>query len=367
MSRKPPQIGTFASHLRHFARSVDIVDWGTLSDVQQLIFDYLQEEFDAKYLELSIQHEVNGVPGLRTFRSSSNRSFSVQIEDANGEYTCQAALCYAERKSLWIVGVDQKPLRIAQGYWDMWSEVTALPKYRPPLDQQALFTSVLIPVCRPNDRILGVMVIESSKYQDKSQFDEQEFLDLADAWGVLYDLREFNEIQTRGTRDAVEHLRKLKDLAGFPQMSKAQVFLSYADKADNRVIGLVIEEIGKLRDSPTIVKWRDIEASGQITTQIDDAINASRFGVCYLSEPGGQDGFQDNANVLIEAGMFHEREVSQGGTICLLIRERNSPPSPFDIANQRILYVPRENGVLNPELFKAELEGRLAWLMQNAR
>src|SRR3954447_12090196 len=305
MSRKPSQVGTFASHLRHFARSVDIVDEGTLGNVRQLIYDYLQEEFDAKYLDLSIQHEVNGVPGLRTFWSSSGRDFSAQINDADDAYTSQAALCYAERKPLWVVGSDQKALRNAQGYQDMWSEVAVLPKYRPPLDQQSIFTSVLIPVARPNDRILGVMAIESSSYQDKFDFDEQEFLDLADAWGVLYDLREFNEIQTRGTRDAVEHLRKLKDLAGFPQMSKAQVFLSYADKADNRVIGLVIEEIGKLRDSPTIVKWRDIEASGQITTQIDDAINASRFGVCYLSEPGGQDGFQDNANVLIEAAMFH--------------------------------------------------------------
>jgi hypothetical protein len=363
MSRKPSQVGTFASHLQHFARSVDIVDRDTLNTLQDLIFEYLRDEFDAKYLDLSIQQEVSGAPGLRTFWSSSRRDHSSPIKDPEGAYTSQTALCYDMKTPLWIVGLAQEPLRDAEGYKDIWSQVTDLPKYRSPINDRSLLTSVLIPIHRPNDRILGVMDVESSKYQDIADFDSEELVALADAWGVLIDLRDFNDIQTQGTRDAVKHLRSLKNSAGFPQIAKPQVFVAYSTRADNRVVGIIVEEIGRLPGPPKVVKWRDIEASGNITAQIDDVINTSRFGVCYLSEPTGQGTFQDNTNVLVEVGMFHEREVSQDQAICLLIRERNSPPSPFDIAHQRFLYVPRENGDLNIELLHAELESKLGWLM----
>lgn len=367
MNRRPPQVGTFATHLQHFARSVDIVDQDTLSSVRDLIFEYLRDQFDAEYLELSIQHQVNHVPGLRTFWSSSQRDFSSQVRDAGGSYTSQTALSYDTKQPLWIVGTDHRALRLANGHTDMWSGVTDLPAYRPSIEDKPLFTSVLIPVRRPNDRILGVMVVESSKYQDIADFDPQELAALADAWGVLYDLREFNDIQARGTRDAVDHLRRIKNSAGFPQIGKTQVFLAFPDKADNRVVGIIAEEIGKLEGAPEVVKWRDIEASGRITADIDRLIHTSRFGVCYLSEPSGQGAYQDNGNVLIELGMFHEREVAQGQAICLLVREKNSPPCPFDIQDQRIVYVPRDNGTLNREALRGELEGRLDWLMNRPR
>jgi hypothetical protein len=367
MARKPSQVGTFASHLQHFARSVDIVDRDTLDNVRDIIFSYLKDEFGALYLDFSIQYPVNRAPGLRTIWSSSDRDYSLQIKDSGGAYASQAALCYESKQPMWIVGADQRALRVTADYQDMWSDMTDLPAYRPPLDDRALFTSVLIPVRRPNDRILGVMVVESSAYQDIADFDKEEFLALADAWGVLYDLREYNDIQARGTRDAVDHLRKIKDSAGFPQMGKTQVFLAFSDRADNQVVGIIAQEIGKLAGPPKIVKWRDIEESGRITTQIDDVIHTSRFGVCYLSEPGGGAAYQDNANVLIEVGMFHEREVAQQQAICLLVREKQSPESPFDIRDQRMVYVPRDNGVLNKEALMADLEVRLKWLMSLPR
>jgi hypothetical protein len=365
MPRRQGGIGTFGSHLQHFARSVDIVDRDTLSDIRQLVFEYLQDQFDAEYLDLSIQHEVDGVAGLRTFWSSANRDFSGQIRDPDGAYKSQVSLCYGEKKPLWIVATDQRALRTAEGYHDMWSEVTELPRYRPPMDKQPLFTSVLIPVFRPNDRILGVMVIECSKFHDIADFDPQELIALADALGVLYDLHELHEIQAQGTHDAVDHLRRLKASARSPQIAKTQVFVAYSNKADDQVVGIIVNEIGRLEGPPKVIKWRDMEAAGQINTQIDEAINTSGFGVCYLSESSGEESFQDNDNVLIEAGMFREREVSQGQATCLLVREANSPPCPFDIAGHRILYVPRENGVLNGEMFHAELRRKLSWLMAN--
>jgi hypothetical protein len=360
-------VGTFASHLQHFARSVDIVDRDTLDNVRDIIFGYLKDEFDALYLDFSVQYAVNNAPGLRTVWSSANRDFSLEIKDSDGTYTSQAALCFGSKKPLWVVGADQRALRVTADFKDLWSDTTNLPAYRSPLDDRALLTSVLIPVRRPNDRILGVMDVESSGYQDIADFDTEEFLALADAWGVLYDLREYNDIQARGTRDAVDHLRKIKDSAGFPQMGKTQVFVAYSERADNQVVGIISQEIGKLPGPPKIVKWRDIEESGRITTQIDDVIHTSRFGVCYLSEPSAPNAYQDNANVLFEVGMFHEREVAQQQAICLLVREKHSPDSPFDIRDQRMVHVPRDNGALNKEALRADLEGKLNWLMNLPR
>src|SRR3954454_17774984 len=150
MARKLSRIGTFGSHVQHFARSVDIVDSGTFDRTRQLVHEYLQEQFDAKYFELSIEHEVNGSPGLRTFWSSEKREFSTQIRDPDGTYASQAARCYGEKKSLWVVDAEKKSLQTGKNHRDLWSNISSLPPYRSPVDHAPIFTSVLIPICRPN-------------------------------------------------------------------------------------------------------------------------------------------------------------------------------------------------------------------------
>jgi hypothetical protein len=50
------------------------------------------------------------------------------------------------RKPLWVVGADGGALRAAERYMDLWSNVTELPRYRSPVDDQDLYTSVLIPM-----------------------------------------------------------------------------------------------------------------------------------------------------------------------------------------------------------------------------
>jgi hypothetical protein len=365
MRRKPSQVGTFASHLQHFARSVDIVDPGTMEGVRDLIYEYLQDEFDAEYLDLSIQYLTDGAPGLRTHWSSSNRDFSSRIRNDEGAYGSQVALCFDSKKPLWIVGSDQLALGVTAACVDLWSNVTDLPAYKAPIEDRPLFTSVLIPVRRPYNRILGVMVVEASTYQDIADFDRQELVALADAWGVLHDLRDFNDIQTRGTRDAVDQLRRLKNSAGFPQIGRAQVFVAHSDRADDHVLSAINRAIGRLEGPPLVFRWRDHQERGRITEQIDTMIHNARVGVCYLSEPTGNNSFQDNANVLIELGMFHEREVAQAQSISLLVREKDSPPLPFDISDQRMLIVPRHsNGSLDNETFLANLDDALRSLMR---
>jgi len=197
-------------------------------------------------------------------------------------------------------------------------------------------------------------------------FDPEELRVLADALGVLYDLEEIHKMQTQGTKDALDHLGRIKELAGPLRHITPQVFVSFSDRADDEVVGILLEVLQDLETQPRVVTWRDIDASGQIGEQIDKAINDSQVGVCYLSEPNGQDGYQDNDNVLIEVGMFRERDVTQEQDTCLLIREVNSPKCPFNIAGVRIVYVPRTTNGLNDPMFRSELKSKLKWTIANA-
>jgi hypothetical protein len=359
MSRKRSHVGTFGSHLRHFARSVDIVDNSIFVDARQLVCEYLRDQLEAVYFELALEHQVNDAPGLKTFWSSGNRDFSTGVKRPDGQYSSQLALSFGTGKPLWIVSADDRPLRSAEDYQDLWSQLAGLPRYRSPIDDD-LFTSVLIPMWRPGGRRLGVMYLESSRRLDIADFDRQELTMLADALGVLLDLRQLNDLQTQGTRDAVSDLRRTKDAVVFPQIAKPQIFVAFSSRADQQVVGLLVDELDKLNDRLRILPWDRIDDTGMISTHLAQAITTSRFGVCYLSEPDGQGGYQDNPNVLFEAGMLHALSLStQEQAAWLPIREEKSPPPPFDFAGDRIEMAPRTASQVNEQLFRARLRARL--------
>jgi hypothetical protein len=342
---------------------VDIVDDDTFSDARQLVCEYLEDQIDGVYFELALEHLVNDVTGLRTFWSSANRYFSMQIRDPDGAYSSQVALCYGAAKPLWIVGADHGPLRSAKGYLDMWSGLSDLPQYREPIDED-LFTSVHIPMFRPGNRVLGVMYVESSTYLDIADFDRQELALLADALGVLLDLRQLNAVQAQGTHDALANLRRTKDAVVFPQIAKPQAFVAFSPRADEEVVGILLDELEALTDRLRVLPWDRIDETGTISTQLAQAISTSQFGVCYLSEPNGQGGYQDNANVLFEAGMLHAVSLSsQEQAAWLPIREERSPSAPFDFAGDRIELVPRTGDRLNEQLFRSHLRTRLLRLL----
>ena len=60
--------------------------------------------------------------------------------------------------------------------------------------------------------------------------------------------------------------------------------------------------------------------------------------------------YDDNANVVFEAGMLHARTLvssdTEGGEPAgwIPVREKASPDPPFDFAAERILVVPRTRG-----------------------
>ena len=110
-----------------------------------------------------------------------------------------------------------------------------------------------------------------------------------------------------------------------------------------------------------------MDTSGDINHHILSAIKAARFGIVYFSESkNGGDSYIDNPNVLLEAGMMHSQmntELNSEPTGWIPIRESESPELPFDIASQRTIMIERDNGTINAEKFKYDLDARIKTLI----
>ncbi|MCG8047450.1 MAG: hypothetical protein N0C89_02265 [Candidatus Thiodiazotropha endolucinida] len=98
--------------------------------------------------------------------------------------------------------------------------------------------------------------------------------------------------------------------------------------------------------------------------QLLNELGTCRYGVCYLSEriPDAQPAlYQDNPNVVFEAGMLHGRSDANSPPPAswIPIREKNSTDAPFDFASERMIIVPRQNGRLQVSQFKTMFRNRL--------
>jgi hypothetical protein len=361
MVRRRSQVGTFGSHLQHFARSVDIVDEQTLHEVCELVHEYIQDELHVAHFELVRAHTVHEGAELRTYLrtywSSASKDSLTIIKGTDGRYSSQIAVSFDTGKPLWIVSPQREPLRSASSYVDLWSGIVDLSLYKAPLNQD-LFTSIVIPMWRPNNRILGVMYLESATYLDIAEFDIRELDLLADALGVLIDSCDLNHVQTQGTREAVDNLRRIKK-AVVPQIARPQIYLAFSPRSDEEVVGVIVDVLKEFSSRLRVVQWNRIHDSGIITTNLAKAITTLRFGLCYLSEPHKDTGgHTDNIGVLFEAGMLHALTVlsisERSGWIAL--REEKSPPPPFDFAGDRLELVPRTgDDHLDEALFRSRL------------
>ncbi len=361
----------FGSQLRHFARSVDIVDDRTFDEIRDLVYSHLQTEFVASYFSLAIEHPINGSAGLKTDWSSEGGEHSTTIQAAEGKYSSHISVSFAEAKPLWVVNPDRRPLRWVQEFADLWSGFQDLPEYVAPVNRD-MRTSIIVPLLRWL-RPIGVMYLESTSYLDITE-PAKEGLDLvADALAILFDLRKAYRAQWTGTRDAITEIREILSSARFPTLTKPQIFIGSSSKADDKVLAVIREVIDEFSERLKVVQWNKIRQSGSITTQIVEEISRSSFGLCYLSEPAEKSAgarFRDNPNVVFEAGMLHSLTNDPAGkpTGWIPIREEDSPPTPFDFASERMEIVPRTGGgELIEERFRSGLRERMGRLLLDDR
>jgi hypothetical protein len=176
-------------------------------------------------------------------------------------------------RPLWLLDTKKEPLGEVGRYKDHWSGLTRMTAYQPSVPP--VWTLLAVPLfCR---RRLGIYFIEIPEYIERNNVATSELKRLADALAILLELWYVNRTQAEYTSEAIADLNQMLAAAKFPRLS--------------------------------------------------------RFGICYLSEPtsDGAHQWDDNKNVVFEAGMLHERtrshaEQNQGEpTGWIPIREEDSP------------------------------------------
>jgi hypothetical protein len=364
-------VQTFAELLRQFALTVDIVDQGTFNRVRDHVVEYMKNELEAAYFGLMTRSVIDGQPGLQTTWSSADQGSGTTIRTGDA-YTRQVSLAFDRRRPLWVVAADGGPLRDvtdSAGFVDLWSNTTDMPRYVAPVDEP-MKTSIMLPLVRVG-RPLGVMYLESTTHVEATPVAKHELTTLAEAIAILIELRDANKTQTDGTERAVSQLGRFLGRAKFPRLTKPNLFLASADDADSQVLGILKGALAEFESKVTVFDWQEIADSGAITSQIADRIVRSRYGICYFSEPA-PDGlghrYADNPNVIFEAGMLHALvnapDAPPSGWIP--VREEDSPPAPFDFADQRIERVPRDqHGQVLEDRFRAQIQRRIAALLRD--
>lgn len=362
---------TFAGELRHFARSVDIVDDDIFDRVRQLIYKYVRNELGAAYFELMREQPVDREPGLKTFWSSDELDNLWRVRQSDGTYSNPIALAFGEGHSLWIVGEDRETLGASNKLVDEWSQESAPPPYQQ-MAQQPIRTLIVLPTRRK--RPLGVCYLECTQGIGITDIAKTELHILAEAIAILLELYDMNRSQSSSTSSAISELQDKLEAATFPRLTRPHFFVAHSKRADDAVTRLIHETLDDFADRVEFTDWERMSASGDINTQIANEIARSRFGICYLSEPAEppEDGtrYVDNPNVVFEAGMVHARtamnDPSDRGepTGWIPMREDASPPAPFDFATERILLIPRlSDGRLNEERLREALRQRIDSLL----
>lgn len=369
---------TFAGQLTHFAESVDIVDDARFDNVRDLVYRYVGNQLGGEYFEL-LRQESGGNGDrqlfLRTFWSSAERQHVWPIRSDDGGYTNPVTDAFDNERSMWIVSPEKDPLDQAEQHHDLWSNTPNLSRYQPS-SNQPIRTVVILPLSL--QRRYGVYCFESSRYIEITDAARLELRRLADALAMLYRLWEVNKIQLAGTDHAIGDLRELLRQAKFPRLAKPHFFVAFSHKADETVKLIIRDALNEFAAKLEYTDWTQMDAAGNINTQIAAEILESRFGICYLSEPdedspAGAHQYRDNPNVVFEAGMLHARTTAAADTDggepagWIPVREQESPPPPFDFAAERIVQVPRSRtGDLNESRLREVLRRRIEALLRES-
>lgn len=357
---------TFGKSLSHFVKSVDIVDSATRESVLDLIEKYLRETLDICYFTFYVESSINRKVGLRPTNwctgDSDRNAFS--ILDVEGLYQGQAAFAYVEKKSLWIVSPQGTALSNAESYECLFGNADScnIPAYVKRTEQE-IFTSIIIPAVE-NGRTYGVFNFESKIPLEYSPIIDEEMRELARSISTLFILHRAYENQRQNTKSEINYLTELNyNRADLLPLTKPKVFIASSTRAEEDVMTSVLTVLNDYKDKIETVYWKDITKAGPVTQQIFNEIRNCQYGICYLSEPtqkGAEYRYQDNGNVLIEAGMLSALSYGNDFDRWLPIREPSSGPMPFDFANARTLFVPRrKNNTLEVKKFRAELRAIL--------
>ena len=361
---------TFGSRLKRFALSVDIVDDTIFEQAWELVRQYITEQLNPTYWALLVGSEVNKEPGLLAQKCSRGNKPSFSIMN-DGHYTGLAAYSFGESKTLWLVSDDKEPLRPEKPVHDQWSNAENLPAFESPEDE--IRTAVFIPL-RQKGHTIGLLDLQSPQYNELTSKIKTEMDLIAHTLVVLLSLLESSRAQREHTLEAINLHRKALREESWPSLTKPKIFIASPGKVDDDVMGVILEVLDDYSDRLDVHYWKDSSASGNINMDILKQVKESQFGLCYFSEPTedpeGKYKYQDNINVVFEAGMFQSQtnlNVTDRPEGWIPIREIKplTPPAAFDFAQERMITVERlNNGKPNIEKLRGTLKARIENLLE---
>ena len=359
---------TFGFRLRRFTLAVDIVDDEIFRQMLALILEYVSPYLLPKYWALLTEGEVDRKQGLVARECSVASKPAFGLRHSDGAYNGLAAYAFVEGKHLWIVGADQQTLGPDTALRDEWSGARDLPAF----DRSAGdgIRTVILVVLSWKGRKLGLLDIQSCEHHELTPKIAKELQNLADTIAVLLPLCEANQERREHTLEAVSlHYKALKEEL-WPPLTKPQIFVASSARADVAVMAVIRDVLSTFEDRLRVHYWKESSESGNITAGIVKQIQASQFGLCYFSEPASEReayDYEDNQNVIFEAGMLHAVTSSAGSapTGWIPVREASAPSAAFDFAQERMIIVQRlgRDGRVNVDHLRAELIQRVETLL----
>jgi hypothetical protein len=355
---------SFCDLLLRWARSTNPVDDDTFESARELVLKFIGhigvDFFEVQHDGIQSDHR----PGLTTTGKWTNgKANSTPILNEDGSYRDQTTFAYDTESILWVTEASGEVLTERAKFKNWWpdsQDLRKLPDYWPFVT--GMRTQIVFPLSYAN-QVFGVMTLETKRYLEYSPSVARELKTLAKAIAVLHWHHREGSERESAAKDRLLQLNEL--LPGrrlqSPLMLR-KVFVASASSASDDVEKVISNVLAEFSRDLEVVHWKRITASGNITTHLLQAIGDCSLGVCYLSEPldtrKKSTAYRDNPNVVFEAGMLQAlTHWSDGKSVHWIpIREKNSPPTPFDFAQQRTIEVPRKkNGSLAVEAFEKSL------------
>ncbi len=365
----------FGERINEFVLSIDIMDEDTFFDLLKLIQVYVNKHLNVTYCSVLVETIINSQQGLRTLWSTRDETPSYSVDKESG-YASHSAYTFGENKPMWVVSHSKHPLQKADDLKVMYSEIKNLPPYITQ-NQKDVRTSVMHPL-RKGGRPIGVVEFAAEQYVEPTPASLEEARMLAKIISRAYQMYEVRRVQRDNTKRVMQILEESLKTERWTRLALPQLFFAYPGverlemevrEEHEAVIGTIRNVVGQFTDMLTAIFWEDIAEAGNITEQVIREISNSDFGLCYFSEPTTEGHFQDNANVLCEAGMMQALTNSPSALLraWIPVREKESTSIPFDIASERILLVAREDRTLDEVNFAKELRQRLSALVETLK
>ena len=361
----------FGRRINEFVLSTGTMDKEIFFDFLRLVHLYVDGHLNITYLSvLNVKQSPSGI-ALTTVWGTRDENPVYPI-DKYQEYDSLTSFSFGKNKPIWIVSESKGMLKGAEDLKDLWKSTNGLPCYNTPnIDE--VRTSVMHPLTK-DGRAIGIVEFSANKYIEPTPSSLEEVQMLAATISKAYQKYENSIAQQKNTKDAMQSLERSLETQNWNRLALPQIFVAYpgverleddAKTEHNVVIAAIRAVLDEFADILQVVYWQDVSEAGNITDQVIRDISESDFGLCYFSEPITTGQYQDNANVLFEAGMMQALANSPNSQFkaWVPVREKDAPSIPFDIASERMLFIHRDKGTFNKEINIKQLRERVISLL----